>query len=117
MRISDWSSDVCSSDLFIDDVQTRKPVGVALRLVDLRVDDHLALGKRPHLAVAVGSERHVWIERTAGAVDAIVVEELQAIRRQARLLGVRHTNADVAAQRTSLEIGLHITANTFSFRS
>src|SRR3546814_1247146 len=106
MRISDWSSDVCSSDLpqiverrarnhlgdraadddvggdFIDDVQAGEPVGVAFRLVDLRVDDHLALVERPHVAIAVGAERHVGIERAAGAIRSEEhTSELQSLMR------------------------------------
>src|SRR3546814_14866842 len=44
LRISDWSSDVCSSDLFIDSLEP-----VAVRLADALI--LLALGQRDHLVV------------------------------------------------------------------
>src|SRR3546814_8784314 len=50
MRISDWSSDVCSSDLQLQDNALRQPSGRAFGIVDI---EHSA-GRGRHHAVAIG---------------------------------------------------------------
>src|SRR3546814_1362711 len=71
MRISDWSSDVCSSDLFI----TRDAVGVGLPARKLFVDD-LDLGK------TLGADRRHFdwlaVDLVAGA-DADHVEIIEHV--------------------------------------
>src|SRR3546814_14652224 len=39
MRISDWSSDVCSSDLFIGDYAHLLPIAIFMKMVDLPMAD------------------------------------------------------------------------------
>src|SRR3546814_5141020 len=65
MRISDWSSDVCSSDLYLDDIER---IGEAAQKIRDHVGSHLCLTvilERDELALRLRARR-------AGA-DALVV--------------------------------------------
>src|SRR3546814_17186349 len=78
MRISDWSSDVCSSDL-LDKAEPRKPKGLVLvptRELALQVHDVLAplakaIGSRV-VAVYGGADMNKRIAALADGVEAII---------------------------------------------
>src|SRR3546814_2310619 len=99
MRISDWSSDVCSSDLLRDQVQIALTIGgpeivqqratlvdehqqAAARMVVLRVGLEM-LGE---VADALGEDRHLHLGRTGVALGAAMrseehTSELQSLMR------------------------------------
>src|SRR3546814_2059220 len=69
MRISDWSSDVCSSDLLGDEVDRARIVGLALIGHDARVVLELVANILDHLARRTAHRGHahrteqIWQER------------------------------------------------------
>src|SRR3546814_5054123 len=71
LRISDWSSDVCSSDLFGDHRQ--RPIGEAEGAADA-VDDHIALHQRGVGSVADEGEPAV---REHHRVEFVAVDDEQ----------------------------------------
>src|SRR3546814_4977047 len=58
MRISDWSSDVCSSDLHLDRLPDELVAGIAEQMLSLRIDQNDAsLTVGDHDAVGSGFEQ------------------------------------------------------------
>src|SRR3546814_15515920 len=86
MRISDWSSDVCSSDLIRDAIFAK--VGQrAIRQVALRVFRHLhALSLRFHLERQTGGLSRS-IERGNNAIETLLRFALFNIRSEKRRVG------------------------------
>src|SRR3546814_15203815 len=76
MRISDWSSDVCSSDLRLEEQGYKREKDVLAYLYDTEQDMHVAVRRlidRPLPANV--TLRHVDLKRLRAEVDAIRSEE------------------------------------------
>src|SRR3546814_5318456 len=103
MRISDWSSDVCSSDLVEALVFVRAGDGRGVELVDLEAQQVDLAGARP-LVTAEGGELLVDPPHIAscggeaGAVDVAEAVEGGALDRRAQqgLVGVLRVEVDEA---------------------
>src|SRR3546814_7941808 len=84
MRISDWSSDVCSSDLFIDEILLpQKPLLEALvgRDIQFGIQTRIDLWK-PDLLRLLGRAGCVSIE---AGVESLTVEGREALAKRCRL--------------------------------
>src|SRR3546814_1244746 len=77
MRISDWSSDVCSSDLLDEEIVQREPVA---RRVDARVDD-IAAGEVNAPRHAIEEPRMIRGEHHHQRRAAIVVGNRRDVER------------------------------------
>src|SRR3546814_6917347 len=84
MRISDWSSDVCSSDLLGDDVE-RAAGGVATEENALRTAQNLD---------AFNVEQILIARRRTRDVDTVVMDRRAGIGRNAERGGADSTNID-----------------------
>src|SRR3546814_10690201 len=73
MRISDWSSDVCSSDLMQKLIQRVRPLGGAVHLIGM-VSAGSDAGSQHHLAVLAAMLSHeglqVWVHGVMDGIDA-----------------------------------------------
>src|SRR3546814_5730254 len=87
MRISDWSSDVCSSDLLGDEVDRARIVGLALIGHDARVVLELVANILDHLARRTAHRGHahrteqIWQERAEQQRSEEHTSELQSLNR------------------------------------
>src|SRR3546814_6247284 len=98
MRISDWSSDVCSSDLLVDRLRGQiETIGSELgvdflqQFAELRQQPALGLGAR--LRCAAGDHVLAVHQREAGCVPQLVAEvlvALAAIDRKSTRLNASH---------------------------
>src|SRR3546814_16718695 len=86
MRISDWSSDVCSSDLFeaLGHLHQPQRLAVALRARHAEVAAHLGLGVA---ALLVADDHHAAAVDAAEAADDGGVVGLGAVRSEERRVG------------------------------
>src|SRR3546814_3919589 len=84
MRISDWSSDVCSSDLFVDllrcDLSRRRAAGQALRrLHQLRAPAIVEGDRERHAAIIGGpSDRFIHHPGNIGLEGLVIAQDYQA---------------------------------------
>src|SRR3546814_5200842 len=122
MRISDWSSDVCSSDLHLEQVDLVVAVHVLQdrgQALQAHAGVHAGRGKRQQAAVGLAVELHehqvpdfdetvaVLVGRTrwaAGDMRAVVVEDLGA---RAAGTGVGHLPEVVRSVRRALRSEEH----------
>src|SRR3546814_14783595 len=97
MRISDWSSDVCSSDLLVDD-QTKRRAGEIDRLIAAVHLDLAGAGLQP--------DARDGILAAAGGIGAALRVDMLCAKRRARLL--RNQCGRTALNRlTDGQIGAH----------
>src|SRR3546814_8612100 len=77
MRISDWSSDVCSSDLLKTNLQVQRPCAIGTALAELarigqahgRVLAHIGFSRKVHHRRVLGHRRTGHCERRPIALD------------------------------------------------
>src|SRR3546814_5231513 len=73
MRISDWSSDVCSSDLALRRPHDRRVASAAAEVAGQGVIDHALAGKI-FVVAGHGEERHDEARRAEAALRAVAVD-------------------------------------------
>src|SRR3546814_1250218 len=94
MRISDWSSDVCSSDLTVDPTEFR-------RLWQAEVDDAAKNHKRERLHLATGLLLPVWDKLPS---DYVRVSRISARDGRSLLRSEEHTSELQSLMRISYAV-------------
>src|SRR3546814_12373130 len=85
MRISDWSSDVCSSDLHVDEgleQRTDRALGLD-RAVEAGLAEIAAADHRQHVAVVDVGHHHAGLQRR----PLLVVQRFERARSEERRVG------------------------------
>src|SRR3546814_4360660 len=84
MRISDWSSDVCSSDLPLYDILSAQPSLDAGQIERKQMKLAMSVGSKNHYRIDQVHARHfVQTAERAGLPKAIVREAIEEVRAQA----------------------------------
>src|SRR3546814_11824734 len=108
MRISDWSSDVCSSDLIVSRGGPREIAQVADALNDMRIRIRALLDDRTRMLAAITHDLRTPLTRLQLRAERIAAQELRegmlrAIAQVKRMLDFtfNYLRADVRSERAS----------------